>query len=421
MDRFAPGNADKVGKREAARPLRVGYVAGPSDADRIYEDLKSDRPRVYFGTNYMRQFLLLMDTLDALAWIEIWHGDRRYRRRIGRYVFDNVPQREARSLSYHLQNAAHMLGMLWRFLKFRPDVVVLTGKQEYWWLLAPLRLTGTRFIASFHSVIWPPFHPLKRHYKALLFLNRRLILSHLAAAVSTSRAISDQFRALAGPRIPLFEHLPSWEPEQFEGIAPADQLPPKPFRTMFMGRIERDKGVYDLLDMAAQLERERPGEFVFELCGDGTELPEVRRQVEQRGLNQAVQLHGYCPPDRMKSVMGLCHAAIVPTRTDCPAGFEMTCAEAILGGRPLVTSAVAPALHYLRPASIEVPPEVVAAYKAAIVRLSDDPALYREKRTACAALRDQFFAFENSWDYAMRAAFGAVLPGRAEALKVRSC
>jgi glycosyltransferase involved in cell wall biosynthesis len=304
-----------------------------------------------------------------------------------------------------------MLGILWRLLLFRPDVVVLTGKQEYWWLLSPLRLTGTRFVASLHSVIWTPFHRLKRHYKALIFLNQHLILRHLAAVAATSKRISEQFAELTrGAHIPLFNHLPTWEPEQFDGVTPADQLSSEPFSIMFMGRIERDKGVYDLLGIAALLQRERPGEFEFHVCGDGTELPQVLKLVAEEGLGDVVRLHGYCPPDRMKEVMSGCHAAIVPTRTDCPAGFEMTCAEAILCGRPLITSAVAPAIDYLRPATIEVPPEDVAGYKEAIAELKDDAGLYRRKHEACAGLRQQFFSYENSWDHAMREAFAAALP-----------
>jgi len=424
VDRFTPGKSVPVDPAKRVRPLRVGYVSGPSDADRIYEDLKSDRPRTYFGTNYMRQFLLLMDELGAEALIETWYGDRKYRRRIGRHVFNNVPEGPARGLSYHLQAIGQMLGILWRLLWFHPDVVVLTGKQEYWWLLSPLRLTGTRLVASFHGAIWPPFRRLRPHERVLRLLNQHLILRHLAAAVATSRRLSDQFLELAGargPRTPLFNHLPSWEPQQFDGIAPAQQLPAAPFKIMFMGRIEGEKGIYDLLDIAVGLQRERPGEFEFHVCGDGTELSEVRRLVEERRLSGTVQLHGYCPPERMRDVMSLCHAVVVPTRAECPAGFEMTCAEAILGGRPLVTSAAAPAIDYLRPALLEVAPDNVAAYKAAIIRMKDDPTLYRDKQEACGGLRDQFFSYGNSWDFAMREAFAAVFPDRLERPAVRSC
>ena len=400
-------------KERDRRRIRVGYVSGPSDADRIYKDLKSDNPPSYFGTNYMRQFLILMEEIDAEALIETWHGDESYRRRIGEFTLNNIAVRRARGLGHHLREFSHMVGILWRFLRFRPDVVVLTGKQEYWWALAPLRLIGARFIASFHGMIWPPFEVLKAHAKLLRFLNQHLILRKLTAAVSTSGRISTQLVQLQSRnRSSLFEHLPTWDPKQFEGITPAGQLARSPFGVMFMGRIEHDKGVFDLLDIAADLARQRPGEFVFHYCGDGAELPNLRRSVEEFGLGDVVRLHGYCGPAEMRRVISLCHAVVVPTRSECPAGFEMTCAEAILAGRPLITSAAAPALDYVRPASIEVPPNDVEAYQEAIARLKDDPALFNTKLEACSALRDQFFDYNSSWDHAMRLAL-ATLPVRS--------
>jgi hypothetical protein len=108
--------------------------------------------------------------------------------------------------------------------------------------------------------------------------------------------------------------------------------------------------------------------------------------------------------------MGRSHAVVVPTRKDFDAGFEMTCSEAILSGRPLITSAVCPALHYLKEASIEVEPENVSQYCQAIRRLSEDDALYRAKCQQCGPLRLQFLDSSKSWLTAMRRAFEEIRP-----------
>lgn len=393
------------------RALRVGYLSGPSDADRVYDDLLQSRPANYFGTNYMRQFLLLMTSLGARAEIETWFGGRAYRKRTGPFLFNNVPEPRSRGVAYHVGQVIRQLGVLRRMLRFRPDLLVLTGKQGYWWVLAPLRLLGTRFIASFHCVLWPPYGRVKMHERLLLHLDRMLVLRHLKAVVSTSKQITDQFTQMAGSRadrVPVFAHLPTYDPEQF-----ADLPPPEPdkrmFRTMFSGRIEANKGIYLVLKLARQLHEARPGQFVFEICGDGSELESVRAEVEELGLSNAVKLHGYCTPDQMKDVIRRSDAVIVPTRSDFAAGFEMTCAEAILGGRPLVTSKVCPALEYLRPASIEVPPDDADAYQSAIEALRDDPELYETKRAQCREVSDQFFDPSKSWDAAMRQAIDTAL------------
>lgn len=364
----------------------------------------------------MRQFLLLMRELSAIALVETWHGESAYQRKIDQFTFVNEPEPRSGGLFYHLGQLARQLVVLWQFLRFRPDVVVLTGKQEYWWVLAPLRLTKAKLVASFHGLIWRQFGGLRAHEKLLLWLNQNLILKHLDCAVSTSQVISDQFAKSAGSnagRIPLFAHLPSYDERQFAEIAHANP-DAQPFQVMFTGRVERDKGAFDLLEIARQLKTERPGEFEFHICGDGSQLDSVRRDVVASGLENAVHVHGYCKPAKLSEVMSACQAAIVPTRTECPAGFEMTCAEAILSNRPLVTSAVPPALHYVRDASIEARPDDPVSYKEAIVALKDDRDLYERKRAAAARLRGQFFDPAQSWDSAMRKAFAAVLPDRAE-------
>jgi glycosyltransferase involved in cell wall biosynthesis len=173
---------------------------------------------------------------------------------------------------------------------------------------------------------------------------------------------------------------------------------------MFMGRIVENKGVYDVIEIARDLNERRKGDFYFDICGDGEDLPAARQLTKELGLGGAVVCHGFCDTEKLRTLLGASHASIVPTRSDFEAGFEMTCAEAILAGRPLVTSRVCPALEYLTDASVEVRPDDVGAYRDAIVRLRDDVDFYEKKRKACASLQEQFYDCSNSWYAAMRRA-----------------
>jgi hypothetical protein len=75
----------------------------------------------------------------------------------------------------------------------------------------------------------------------------------------------------------------------------------------------------------------------------------------------------------------------------------MVCAEAILASRPLVASAVCPAIEDLQDASVEVQPDNVNEYCQAILRLSDEREFYCQKQSACIALHEPFYNAENSW------------------------
>jgi glycogen(starch) synthase len=394
-----------------SRRIRIAYLSGPTDAVRIYDDLTSGAEPNYFGTNYMRQFLLLVQELDAQAFIATWHDGLRQVQSRGQFTFFNAPTKAASGLRYHAGLLAQQLAFLRRFLQFRPDILVLTGNERFWWVFAPLRLIGTRMIASFHSVLWPKFHPLKADHKLWVALNKWLILRQLNAAVLTSEDIRLQLQQATGEsftKIPVFEHLPSYQRTHFQGIRAASELEPWPFRTMFMGRIEENKGVFDLLSVATELERKRPGSFKFDYCGTGSDLARLRESIRAANLGEVVTCHGYCKPEQMREVMSRSHVVAVPTRKDLEAGFEMTCAEAILGGRPLITSAVSPALHYLKPAAIEVRPNCVEDYERAVEMLADDRRLYAQKLEASGALQEQFFSFDRSWDSAMRKALASI-------------
>jgi glycogen synthase len=401
--------------RLTGRPLRIAYLSGPTDAEGILRELREGKEPNYFGTNYMRQFLLFADEIGAEALIATWNDGPASERSHGRYTFVNRPPARGSGASWHLAQLRQQLAFLRRFMSFRPDVLLLTGNQDFWWVYVPLKLLGTRFVASFHGVIWPKFREARRHQKVLLGLNKRLALPLLDAAVLTSEDIRAQLEQALGPKyahVPVFNHLPSYDDRKFAGITPVDGRARTPFGVMFMGRVEENKGVFDIVEIASQLEREHPGKYRFDICGSGSDLQRLRDAIASRALDELVACHGYCGPDSIREVMSRSHAVIVPTRKDFDAGFEMTCAEAILGGRPLITSAVCPALHYLKDASVEVEPENIAQYRQAIERLAGDAEFYNSKVDACAPLREQFLSPENSWDAAIRKAFEAIAPTR---------
>ena len=130
------------------------------------------------------------------------------------------------------------------------------------------------------------------------------------------------------------------------------------------------------MEIARRLEEKRKGQFRFDICGTGGELDNLRKRIADLNLQNVVLCHGYCSAQKVATLLGLSHAVIVPSRSDFDAGYEMVCAEAILANRPLIASAVCPALEDLREASIEVQPDNVDQYCQAILRLSEEPEFY---------------------------------------------
>jgi len=177
---------------------------------------------------------------------------------------------------------------------------------------------------------------------------------------------------------------------------------------LFAGRIEPNKGVFDLLEIARRLAKAGHTEIEFDICGTGSALEGLKAQVERSALTRRFHLHGHCKQDVMRGLLSRCHVVVVPTTTDFVEGFNKVVAEGVLAGRPVITSSVCPAIGYVRDAILEVPPNDVDAYEAAILDLYSNQSLYEAKRAACLSLQGQFYDPSRSWAAALRRALGSL-------------
>jgi glycosyltransferase involved in cell wall biosynthesis len=124
--------------------------------------------------------------------------------------------------------------------------------------------------------------------------------------------------------------------------------------------------------------------------------------VKVAGIERTFICHGYCHKQHMQEIFGRSHIVVVPTRTDFSEGFNRVVCESILSNRPVVTSAVCPALSYVKEAVVEVPPDDVKAYGDAILNLYRDRELYEQKRLACQIVQEQFYNPSKGWGAALK-------------------
>jgi glycogen synthase len=387
---------------ELRKKIRIAYLSGACDAPAVYAEWAEFQGQDYFGSNYMKQFLELCENIDAEGYIITTLPGEHKRCQRGRFVFDNHPTPSGlRGTRYHTAFIPWFARIIPKIIRYKPDVLIATESQSYWFLLFSLRWFGIQIIPSLHCVLWPKYGSRKCSSRIMWRLNRLLILKHVKAIVVTSNDITRQIMELLGERdssrIEFVRHFPTYSTSQFSSIPSSVSAPRPPFRIFFAGRIEASKGVYDLLEIAHRLNANRKGSFHFDICGDGGELEYLRRRVVDLKLQEVVSCHGYCNAQKLTSLIGASHAWIVPTKSEFPAGFEMVCAEAILANRPLITSAVCPALEDVREATVEVQPDNVDQYYRAILQLNDNPDFYCRLQATCAALQEPFYNPKNSW------------------------
>jgi glycosyltransferase involved in cell wall biosynthesis len=295
-----------------------------------------------------------------------------------------------------------MLALAPRVAKFRPAAMVITAHQNYWFGLSYAKLFGVEIIPSAHCVMWRPFATNPLHWRFLLWLDGLFFRLFVRRAMAISDTVADQMRALANNGLFAVETVvPTYGSSHFQGMSPPDPEA-RPFRVLFNGRAEANKGIFDLLQVASRMNRERPGQFHFDVCGEGSDLDSFRRRVNHSGLDGVISVHGFCDKDKLTRLLGDCHAVVVPTRSDFEEGLAKSCVEAVLAGRPFVSSAVCPAVKQLGGAAIEVAPDDADAYGDAVLMLSEERALYQGKLQACPALQSQFYDPQRSYKETLR-------------------
>jgi glycosyltransferase involved in cell wall biosynthesis len=90
----------------------------------------------------------------------------------------------------------------------------------------------------------------------------------------------------------------------------------------------------------------------------------------------------------------------------------MVVVEAMMAGRPVITSRVCPALEYVGDAAIEVQPDDQGAYYEAIVRLKSNRQLYEGLRASCGSMTKRFSDPSQGYGAAVRHVLEALGRGR---------
>ncbi len=390
-----------------ASPFRILYVTAAGDVVGTYRHWLAGRDDPsQVAKTYSGQFFDLCQRRGFVG--RLISTCPRVDRVVGEgMTVENRPVRFGRGPGplFHLGQVWYGLRILLSAVRFRADVVVVAIGGTHWFMLGLMPLVGIPVVPTLHCVLWPKARkPQGRVSRIVGGLDARFFRRRATAALSLSDDITAQVKELIGGRpLPIFPFLPTYRPETFgDGYGPPPPRPP--FGVLYAGRIERNKGVFDLLEAAQILTGAGHADVTFDLCGDGSQLAALRQAVADAGLAERFRCHGHTNYQDLRERYERCHVVVVPTTTAFIEGLNKVVVEGVLAGRPVVTSSVCPALEYVREAVVEVPADDVAAYAEAIRRLKTDAALYESKRTASAGVRAMFYDPARGWAAAVERA-----------------
>lgn len=386
------------------KELRILYTIGPENVIDAYHCWKQNQDcQSQVSIPLSTQFFDVCKDLNAKGYViaqsqtkEIIE-DEQFRVECRKIL---LPQ--ASGIFYHLKHPVSGLQVLKSAISFGANVVVADSGTIEWYVLCLFSWLDIKVIPSLHCTLWYKFKPLSMVHKLKLKLHKYLFSNYSEAILVGSQDTAKQVYQLTNGKHPqTYEFRYLYRRSDF-----ADLVQPSPddpvFRVLFAGRIEKNKGVFDLLQIASNFAGKGIKNIVFDICGDGSANESLRLAVKEAGLEHTFICHGYCTKQHMREMFGRSHIVIVPTRTDFSEGFNRVVCESILSGRPVVTSAVCPALSYVQEAVVEVPPNDVEAYGDAILSLYRDRELYEQKRLACNIVQEQFYDPSKGWGSALK-------------------
>ncbi len=390
----------------------VLYVEGPGDIVAAFDSWRGEVEHASeTAVTYSSQlFSYCRD--HGLSLLAISYGPGRAMREAGGIRVESRPRRmlRIRKIGYHLSLLWYAFRILGWALRHRPRLVLLTSGVVSWDVARVVLRSGADVVPILHNSLWPEgFMPARPRDTAWWSSHRPPF------TLAVSGAIGRQLAALnEAARARTIEFRPSFAESQFPA-ADVRSHDARPFRIVFAGRLEVEKGVLDLIEIAATLEGAAPGRFHVDICGGGSQAAAIADAIRQRKLEGVVTLWGRLDRSELLRRYEDAHVCVVPTRSSFSEGFAQVVAESILLLRPVVTSPVVPASELYAGAVILATTDDPASYVDALMRLSDDADAYARASGACRAWRRSILGREASF----QAAIGE-LDRRRHALQVQT-
>lgn len=165
-----------------------------------------------------------------------------------------------------------------------------------------------------------------------------------------------------------------------------------PARLLYLGRLEYEKGVHDLIAALPRIRRAHPG-TTLTIAGEGTQQGWLIEQARRHKVRRAVEFSGHLGHDDLVATLHGADAAVLPSHYE---PFGIVALEAAATGTPLVTADVGGLGEAVIDGRTGLSFEArdVDGLAAAVVATLDDPAAAQRRAVAA---RDRLTA-DFTWE-----------------------
>ena len=182
----------------------------------------------------------------------------------------------------------------------------------------------------------------------------------------------------------------------------------KPALVMFVGRIQQEKGILDLLEAFDGLVASIGDPVGLVYVGHGPDMARLQTAVLDRGLSESVLLLGKVPHDQLSKIMRCATVLATPTRPALVEGRCMVMLESLMVGVPVVAPAFA-AFPYAIEDGVNGLLFTVGSTESlqdCLTRIFKDPARLERLRRGAVASSKQLLRTGRGFAAAVEAAFG---------------
>jgi glycogen synthase len=153
-----------------------------------------------------------------------------------------------------------------------------------------------------------------------------------------------------------------------------------PAELLYVGRLEYEKGVHDLIAALPRIRRTHPG-TTLTIAGEGTQQDWLVEQARKHKVLKATRFVGHLHHDELLAALHRADAAVLPSLYE---PFGLAALEAAAAGAPLVTSNIGGLGEAVinGQTGVSFPPSDVAALASAVRTVLDDQAAAQRRAHA---------------------------------------
>jgi len=233
-------------------------------------------------------------------------------------------------------------GYLWALVRFRPDAIISTemGGRSL------ISLVYGRLARVPVWVWWGgTIHTERDRSRLKRAIRRHLFVRAVDRWISYGASSTAYLRSVGVPPSRVLQIQNAVDAALYPAEGERRSLASPHPRVLFVGQLIGRKGIFELLDVAAQTQREGTP-FSLVIVGDGPSRRPVEEEVRRSGL-RSVEMLGNVPYGDMASIYRACDLLVFPTLDDV---WGLVVNEALHSGLPVIASEYAGCAEELLPA-----------------------------------------------------------------------